>query len=55
MSNLKFTDDMELNTEGPLRVTRQKDGLYVVGQGFICAVDTYQEGLDLIEKIKTRL
>lgn len=30
---LKFTDGVNVDTSGPLRMLRLKDGLYVVGQG----------------------
>ena len=47
---LKFSDGVSFNTDGPLRITSRKDGLYVVGQGMLIPVDSLAEGEELIAK-----
>lgn len=44
MSKLKFSDGMEFDLSGPLRVELRSDGYYVVGQGILTAVDTLEQG-----------
>ena len=46
---LKFNDGMTVNTEGKLRIIREKDGLYVVGEGMSIPVNSYEEGKEIIE------
>jgi K+/H+ antiporter YhaU regulatory subunit KhtT len=41
---LTFTDGMEIETSGPYRIIEETDGLYVVGNGVLCAVATLAEG-----------
>ena len=53
MSTLKFSDGVNINTDGPLRILRLKDGLYVVGEGMCCPVETIEEGKELIKEMKT--
>ena len=48
MSQLKFSDGEEFDLSGPLRVEFRTDGLYVVGQGMMMAVDTLLEGQNFI-------
>ena len=50
MSILRFSDGMTLDTSGPLRVVRKRDGYYVLGQGMSIPVDSYEEGKEIIEK-----
>lgn len=52
MSTLRFSDGMNIDTSGPYRVTRKSDGLYVVGNGFMCAVDSHEEGNKLVAELK---
>tara|TARA_Y100001970_G_scaffold258220_1_gene337886 strand:- start:192 stop:383 length:192 start_codon:yes stop_codon:yes gene_type:complete len=47
---LKFSDGVEFNTSGPLRVTRRSDGYYVTGKGLLVPVNSYKEGQDFIHK-----
>ena len=49
--NLKFSDGVEFNTDGNYRLERF-DGLYVVGGGLLCPVDSEEEGDELIEGLK---
>ena len=51
MSILNFTDGMSINTEGPYRIIRERDGLYVVGHGFMCGVDTQKEGEEMLKDL----
>jgi len=52
MPTLRFNDGMEFDTRGPYRIESHTDGLYVVGQGFLCAVETIEEGQALIKDLK---
>ena len=54
MAELRFSDGVIINTSGELRVTQKRDGLYVIGEGMMWAVDTYEEGQRDIAKIKER-
>lgn len=36
---LRFSDGVEIETSGPLRVLHRADGYYVVGEGFLCPCD----------------
>jgi hypothetical protein len=49
---MKFSDGMEINTDGPYRIVRKSDGLYVTGRGYLCPVDTREEGEQLITDLK---
>jgi CRISPR/Cas system CSM-associated protein Csm3 (group 7 of RAMP superfamily) len=51
MSTIRFSDGMEFDLSGPLRIEERSDGLYVVGEGFLSAVDSIQDGQELIEEI----
>lgn len=51
---LRFSDGMSFDLSGPLHITRRSDGLYVVGEGMLMAVDSYQEGLDIIKQEQER-
>jgi hypothetical protein len=48
---LAFDRSLRFNTDGPYRIIRKSDGLYVVGQGTLCAVETREEGEKLIERL----
>jgi hypothetical protein len=52
MSQLKFSDGMEFDLSGPLRVDLRSDGYYVLGQGMMMAVDTFDEGQEYILRNK---
>ena len=45
---LRFSDGVEFNTSGPLRITRRPDGYYVTGKGLLVSVKSYKEGQDFI-------
>jgi hypothetical protein len=49
---LKFTDGMEIETGGgEYTVIAKSDGLYVVGRGMCCPVNTREEGDALIKEL----
>lgn len=50
MSKLKFSDGEEFDLSGELRVELRSDGYYVLGQGMMMAVDTFEEGQKYINK-----
>ena len=49
---LRFSDGMTFNTDGPLRITRRSDGLYVIGNGMLIPVKDRKEGRDIIKELK---
>ena len=49
---MRFSDGMTFDTSGPLRLTRRKDGWYVVGNGMLCPVDSIEEGEKFIARSK---
>ena len=49
MSMLKFNDGETFDLSGPLRLERRKDGLYVIGENRMMAVDTALEGKKYID------
>ena len=51
MSNLNFSDGMSFDTSGDFRITRRKDGYYVVGNGWLIPVEDRQEGLETIREM----
>ncbi len=48
---LKFSDSMQFNTDGNLRVVEKWDGFYVVGKGQLIPVNDYEEGIKLIKEL----
>jgi hypothetical protein len=46
-----FTDGMEIKTSGSYRIIEEIDGLYVVGNGLLCAVNSYAEGEKMISDL----
>lgn len=49
---LRFNDGQNFDTSGPLRLTKRKDGWYVIGQGMLIPVDSPAEGNETIAKFK---
>jgi hypothetical protein len=49
---LKFSDGMEFDTSGPLRITSRSDGLYVVGNGQLIPVSSHEEAEEIIKRDK---
>ena len=52
MSSLTFSDGMTFRTDGRLRVTHKRDGWYVVGEGMLIPVCTYEEGKEFIREME---
>jgi len=49
---LRFSDGVNINTQGEYRILHLKDGYYVVGHGMCIPVDSYEEGKKEIESLK---
>lgn len=52
--SIRFTDGMQFDVEGELRVEERSDGWYVVGDGMLMAVGSEQEGQRFIEERKAQ-
>jgi len=48
---LEFSDGVRFDCTGPLRIERRRDGLYVVGEGFLCPCDSRAEAEALLLKL----
>ena len=44
----RFSDGINFDTSGQLRIVRKRDGLYVVGEGWLIPVDSWEEGEKII-------
>jgi len=55
MSIIKFSDGEVFDTSGDLRTELRSDGWYVLGNGFLIAVDTKEKGETKILELKTEL
>lgn len=42
MAKLRFSDGMEFETSGPMRVVQRSDGWYVVGEGCVIPMKTQE-------------
>ena len=49
-----FSDGMSFDTSGQLRIVSKRDGLYVVGENMLIAVDSWEEGEKIILKYKKK-
>ena len=52
MEKTGFQDQLEL-MQGRLRIIREPEGYYVVGEGMVLPVMSYEEGLKLIRECET--
>ena len=52
MGTLRFSDGIEIDTSGELRLLELNDGWYVVGEGKLIPEKDEEEGLSRIEEIK---
>jgi len=50
--SLSFSDWMEINTDGKLRVVKMSDGFYVVGEGMMIPVESRAEGQEVIREME---
>jgi len=48
---LRFSDGISIDTRGPLRPLKLKDGWYVVGGGTLIPVETLEEALEVIRSM----
>lgn len=49
--SVKFNDGIEIKNSGPLTIIKREDGLYVVGDDLVCAVESVEEGQKLIREL----
>lgn len=49
---MRFSDGMTFDTSGPLRLTRRRDGWYVIGKGMLLPVDSPEEGREIIAEMQ---
>ena len=49
---LKFSDGVEIDPSGPLRIIHLKDGYYVVGENMCIPVDSHIAAVDMIKLLK---
>jgi hypothetical protein len=49
---MKFSDGVEVDTSGKLRMLKLSDGLYVVGRGMLIPVNSYAEANEIIKDDK---
>ena len=55
-SIFRFSDGVNFDLRGPLRVVSRRDGWYVVGQGTLIPVDDREDGTSVISDLnKTNL
>lgn len=52
MGILRFSDGIEIDTSGELRLIELYDGWYVVGEGKLIPVKDEEHGLNTIESIR---
>jgi hypothetical protein len=52
MTSLRFSDGVEIDTSGPLRIVQLNDGFYVVGEGVSIPIATVQEGENIITRMQ---
>jgi hypothetical protein len=55
MTTLKYVGKLIIDSTGPLRKIRLPDGLYVVGEQMLIAVDSEEEADDVIKQLKRDL
>lgn len=55
MTTLKYVGNLIIDSTGPLRKIRLPDGLYVVGEQMLIAVDSDQEAEEVITQLKKDL
>jgi hypothetical protein len=50
---LRFSDGIEFDTTGELRIEERFDGFYVVGEGWLIPVAGIEEGNETIKRLKS--
>ena len=53
-STLKFSDGMEFDTSGELRLEEREDGWYIIGEGKLIPVKNKVEGERMIQLMKLK-
>ena len=53
-SRLRFSDGMEFDLSGDLRVVHRRDGWYVVGRGMLIPVADREEGDRMVAEMNNR-
>ena len=51
MYEMRFSDGVKFDLDGELRCERRHDGLYVVGKGMLCPVDSRDEARKIIDQM----
>jgi hypothetical protein len=54
VGNLRFSDGVQFDTSGDLRIESRSDGLYVVGAGMLIPIDSRDEGETIIKEYHDR-
>lgn len=49
---IEFSDGMKFDTSGEYRIESRADGLYVVGKGMLCPVNSQDEAEAMIRDLK---
>ena len=52
MGTLKFSDGVEINTDGPLRIIHLDDGYYVTGEGTLIPCRDQEEADEILNREK---
>jgi len=52
---MRFSDGMEINTNGSLRIIEKSDGLYVVGEGYCIPCNSSKEAKETLADMKKHL
>ena len=51
---LRFNDGVTLRTDGPYRITRKRDGYYVVGRGTSIPANDRQDAEEILADMKSQ-
>jgi hypothetical protein len=49
---LEFTDGVRINTDGPLRARRLKDGWYAIGEGMCIPASDAAEAREIVDEMR---
>ncbi len=55
MSTLRFSDGEEFDTSVELQLTIRKDGVYIIGEGYLIPVRDIDEGRKKLESYRLNL
>ena len=50
--SLRFSDGEEFDTSGPWRAEKRSDGWYVLGHDTMAPADSYEEAIDMIDRLE---